>query len=355
MKYILLLLTSGAFAQMADSVKWEVPYRNMLTNGGLELGRDGFEATGNAVFVQTSSSSNVLVGRASASINFTASAEKFRSTLKNIPNELKGKPCLFRFSYKGGGTADIRYKVEDENSVYLGGYAGGSPQFAISSAATNPTDTIDVNFTCPTSGQLRIVLEAQGDAAVLYADDFYVGRPYPNISTDDYDGGGGGAGGSGGGSGSLIWWNESGNGPLLVTKNGQRAWKFVDGLNQYLYTTVKIPAGYTAGQVLKLRVATFHEAASATQLITGLATLTQSGDAWTDTTDQRTSTNTAQTGGNGTTVLHTLDLSASDGTINNTAMVINDTIQIRINRGTDSSTSDLFLIDGSTEVTSNEN
>lgn len=355
-KYLLLLLTTSAFAQLADSVKWEVPYRNMITNGGFELGRVGFETTGLALWAQTAATANVGVGRNSASVNFSASGEKFRSTLKTIPNELVGKSCMLRFMYKGGGTADIRFYVEDENSTFIAGYTGGTPEFAITAAATSFTNTTDLNFTCPASGQIRLVMASQGDSAIVYLDDIYLGRPFPNVSTDDLGGGGGGGSSSSGGAGSLIWGNDDGNAPQLVIKNNQRVWKFVDGLTQYLYASIKIPASYTSGKVLKLRLQTFHEAASATQLITGLSTLIQTGtDAFSDTTDQRTSTNTAQAGASGVPVLHLLDLSASDGTINNTAMNVNDTIKIRLTRGTDASTSDLFLIDGSTEVTTNEN
>lgn len=158
---------------------------------------------------------------------------------------------------------------------------------------------------------------------------------------------------SGGGGGALSFFGEEGTSPLEDYLYQSRVWTFEDGISQTLYSILKVPETYIAGSDVVMYIQTFHEAASATQLITATATLIEPGDALDDTTDQHSSTNTAAAGGDKVTVQHTIDLSSS-GQINSNAIAAGDLIKVALIRGTDASTSDLNFIESSAEVSFNE-
>lgn len=156
---------------------------------------------------------------------------------------------------------------------------------------------------------------------------------------------------SGGGGGGFTWFNDDGDAPTDQVKYNNKVWSFIDGGGQNLYTTVKVPQGYIAGSQIKMYITHFHEASSATQLISSQSTLISPGDAFDDTTNQRTSTNTATAGGNKVTIEVELDLTSSTGQINSVAVAPGDLIKVKIYRGTDASTADIHFIESSTEVT----
>lgn len=160
----------------------------------------------------------------------------------------------------------------------------------------------------------------------------------------------GGSSGGGGGS-SVVWTADSGDAPLQETKYSNKCWVFEDGLSQNLYTTIRVPTSYIAGSPIKLKINHFHEAASATQLLSAQTTLIEPGDAFDNTTDQYSSTNTAQTAASKVIASATIDLTNSSGAINSNSVAAGDLLKVRLFRGTDSSTSDLFFIEGSAEVT----
>lgn len=155
---------------------------------------------------------------------------------------------------------------------------------------------------------------------------------------------------SGGGGGSIIWTSDTGSGPLQDTYSGVLSWIFEDGLTQYLETTIRVPEGYIAGSQVFLKISHFHVAASATQLISATTTLIEPGDAITNTTDQYNSTNTAQSGASEVVVDATIDLTNASGQINSNAIAAGDLLRIKLTRGTDTSTSDLYFVNGSAEV-----
>lgn len=214
---LILALPVVVFAQLADSVKWELAYRNSIVNGGFEQGKQGFSSTGNSTFRQITNTSLVGSGKASGYIDFTASSEKLRSDLFTIPNALKGRSCFAKFIYNGGGGADIRYWIENQAGTVVAGYGySGSTNEVITSAATNYTDSRDINFTCPTSGSLRFVLEGQGNANALYIDDFYIGRPFTYIATDALGGSGNDfTYGDGAATNKRLTWNRGSNNPQI--------------------------------------------------------------------------------------------------------------------------------------------
>lgn len=156
--------------------------------------------------------------------------------------------------------------------------------------------------------------------------------------------------GSGGGS-AVAWHNDSGDSPQEDTKYNNKVWTFVNGLDQNLYCTVKVPQGYQAGNPIKMRVNHFHEAASATQLLQTQSTLIEPGIEFDDTTNQRTSTNSAVTAGDKVITESICDLTDTSGQINGVAVAPGDLIKVRLYRGTDTSTADIYFIESASEVT----
>jgi len=162
----------------------------------------------------------------------------------------------------------------------------------------------------------------------------------------------GGSGGGGGGltSSAVIRWTADSDAPLLTVEFNNEVYVYTDTADQSLYCTVKVPQGYTAGGQIFMYVNHYHQAASATQLLSAQATLIPIGTAFDNTTNQRTTTNTAQTGATKVICRSSLDLTDSSGQINAVAIAAGDLIRVRLYRGTDTSTSDLSMIPSSTEV-----
>lgn len=160
-----------------------------------------------------------------------------------------------------------------------------------------------------------------------------------------------GGGGGGGGGGSVVWNSEDGNAPVQEFLFSNKCWSFGDGLGQSLYTTIKVPSGYVAGSPISMKINFFHQAASATQLLLAQTTLIPVGTAFDNTTNQRTTTNTAQTAADKVIAAGTLDLADSSGEINAVAVGAGDLIKVRLYRGTDDSAVDVSFIESSTEVT----
>lgn len=155
----------------------------------------------------------------------------------------------------------------------------------------------------------------------------------------------------GGGGSSVVWTADSGAAPLQETKYNNKCWVFEDGLTQTLYTTVRVPSSYISGTQVFLKLNHFHEAASATQLLSAVTTLIESGDAFDDVTDQYSSTNTAQTAASKVIASANIDLTNASGQINSNSIAAGDLLKVALSRGTDTSTSDLFFIEASVEVT----
>jgi hypothetical protein len=158
-------------------------------------------------------------------------------------------------------------------------------------------------------------------------------------------------GGGGGGGGSVVWVSEDGSAPTQEFLFSNKVWSFADGLSQNLYTTIKVPSGYVGGDPIEMKINFFHQASSATQLLLAEATLIKPSEAFDSVTNQRTTTNTAQTAADKIIASGTLDLTSSIGEINAVAVAAGDLIKVRLYRGTDTSTADVSFIESSTEVT----
>lgn len=156
---------------------------------------------------------------------------------------------------------------------------------------------------------------------------------------------------AGGGGGAPSWRADGPDAPTETTEFSNQVYLFDNSQAQNLYTVVRVGQTYSAGNPIKVRVYGYHQAASATQLLLCQSTLIEPGDAFDNTTDQRTSTNTAQTAASKVIAEHICDVTDSTGHINSNAVAAGDLIRVRLYRSTDTSTSDISMIPSSTEVT----
>lgn len=159
--------------------------------------------------------------------------------------------------------------------------------------------------------------------------------------------------GSGGGS-SLIW-IEDDTAPTSSINSHIFTYEFVSAGSQNLYAIIRVPNSYTAGNQINARFTFYSPDSTGTALMSTTATLIRTGiDAYTTTTNQRTSTNTAVTLGAGTVnepQAVVADLTSSIGQINAVAVSAGDLIKVQLFRGTDTATSNLFVPVYGAEVT----
>lgn len=159
------------------------------------------------------------------------------------------------------------------------------------------------------------------------------------------------SGGSGGGGGSIFLdFHEYGNAPIRETLSNYEVYTYESGLAQELYAYFKVPSTYSSGSQITLEILWFCSSSSGTGLIASQSTLIRSEtDAYTSTTNQRTSTNSAVTLGAGTVnepQKVTLDLTDASGQINSVGVSAGDLILVRVYRDTDTATGDIeFLYD----------
>ena len=149
--------------------------------------------------------------------------------------------------------------------------------------------------------------------------------------------------GSGGGLSSafFIQWMEGAQAPLQDFQNNENIYLFDAADTQYLYASVLVPNGYTAGSQINLRCRFSSADTSGNVLMQTLATLIRSTDLSTSTTNQRTSTNAAITQSASTQTRYqvlTFDLTSTLGQVNAVAVSPGDTILVRLTRGTDTAT-----------------
>ena len=167
-------------------------------------------------------------------------------------------------------------------------------------------------------------------------------------------------GGGGGGGGVTPLFIVPSGGPIEAFENGIETLEFDYVESQSIYTSFKIPSGYTPGTQVKLIGGIFATAATAGDvLFTSIATLIEPGDLISDTTDQHTSTNVtvATTGAaNQTYGIGDIDLTDGSGQINSVSVAAGDILSIELKRNvsgeTSSATDDARLIKNSFEVES---
>jgi hypothetical protein len=162
--------------------------------------------------------------------------------------------------------------------------------------------------------------------------------------------------GSGGGGGALAWIEDL-DAPLTTVDNNNRVYCFQSAAGQALYALIKVPASYSPGSPIKLNLNFYSPDTSGTALLQAVSTLIRQGtDAISSTTNQRTTTNAAVSLSAGTVNIPQavqLDLTDTTGRINAVAVAAGDYIKVKLQRGTDTATSDLKVpVYGAEVVTS---
>lgn len=160
---------------------------------------------------------------------------------------------------------------------------------------------------------------------------------------------------SGGGGGSSIIWEEQALAPTASWDNNVKLYLFEQGLTQYLYTVIRVPQSYTAGNQINLRALWYSAGTSNNALLQTLTTLIRSEvDAISSTTNQRTSTNAAVTLSAGTAnepQKTVFDLTDASGQVNSVAVSAGDLLIVRLTRGSDTSANDINFVANASEVT----
>lgn len=161
--------------------------------------------------------------------------------------------------------------------------------------------------------------------------------------------------GSGGGGGSLQW-IESAEAPIPAIENDSQVYMYPAGVTNNLFAFVRVPASYVPGSPIKMKSLFYSPSTSGTALFSAQATLLQKdADAIDNTTDQRTSTNSAVSLSGTANRINTaeFDLTDTSGQINGVAVAAGDLIKVKVYRGTDSDTADLRFLPFAAEVTFN--
>lgn len=160
--------------------------------------------------------------------------------------------------------------------------------------------------------------------------------------------------GSGGG-GVVVVWDELGQAPIKTIENNRSVYLFEAGLSQNLFTDFKVPSSYVVGKPIRLLIKAYSPDTTGNILLRAQSTLLRNDtDDVASTTNQRTTTNAAITmsaSNDNEDLVITLDLTATDGTINGVAVGKNDSISVRLYRDTDTATSEIRFLSKQTEVT----
>lgn len=150
--------------------------------------------------------------------------------------------------------------------------------------------------------------------------------------------------GSGGGGGSLQWLEDA-NAPVAVVENFMRVFSFESGLAQGLYALIRVPQSYISGSPIKLFSEFYSNDTSGNALIRTTTTLIRQGvDLISSVTNQQVSSNAAVTLSGATQNIPqalTLDLTNSSGQVNAVAVSAGDLLLVRLERGTDTATSEV--------------
>jgi hypothetical protein len=160
--------------------------------------------------------------------------------------------------------------------------------------------------------------------------------------------------GSGGGAGSIRF-IEGANSPIRTQESGFEYYEYEPGLGQQLTVLLPVPSGYVAGKPIKVKIKWACASTSGDALINAVATLIRAEvDAYTSTTNQRTTTNTAitMTADNDDELQNVvLDVSSATGEINSVAISALDAIKIDIQESSSTVADNIKFFFDLTEVT----
>lgn len=176
-----------------------------------------------------------------------------------------------------------------------------------------------------------------------------------NSDTSQFEGYSGGlwkSVGSGGGGAGFTWKEMSSAAPVAFEENGEIPYLFGAGQAQELYAAIKVPQSYSAGTQIKIYVSAYSPSASGNILMQAQSTLIRKAtDAFTSTTNQRTTSNAALTNTVANMIQEfVLDVTDASGAINGVAVNAGDVIKVRLYRGTDTDTADLRVLPNATDA-----
>lgn len=161
----------------------------------------------------------------------------------------------------------------------------------------------------------------------------------------------------GGGAGGSLKWVEDGPSPQLTKEANVEVYNYSlgDAGSQALYAIVRVPTSYVSGRPISLKIPVYSVDASGTFLIQSVATLIRTGtDAFSSTANQRTSTNGAITASGANQNIPqsvVLDLTSTTGQVNGVSVTAGDYIIVKLQRGSDTATSDVRALTFASEVT----
>jgi len=162
-----------------------------------------------------------------------------------------------------------------------------------------------------------------------------------------------GSGSGGGGGGSLELFAGDDPAPTEVVKYGIKCLEFETGADQHIMFSYQVPAGYIAGNQIKVFAKFFCEADDSDDvLLESETSLRSDGDILSvPSANVHASTGAAieQDVVNEMEILE-LDLTDASGEINSVAVVPGDLLVVAITRGTDTAEEPVYLVKGSLEV-----
>ena len=239
-----------------------------------------------------------------------------------------------------GFSGDSNTGIFSQGADAMGLAAGGSevlriqadPAFQNTTALKVPSGTTAQRPGTPSNGHVR------------YNSDLTKFEGYAGGIWKDIGGGGGGAG--------FKWLEIQGTAPITTEENNEQPYLFGSGLSQELYATIKVPQTYASGTQIFLYVSGYSPSSSNTILMQAQSTLIRTGtDAFTSTTNQRTTTNSALTNTSANMLREfILDITSSSGQINSVSVSAGDVIKLKLYRGSDSDTADIRVIPNGTDV-----
>lgn len=163
---------------------------------------------------------------------------------------------------------------------------------------------------------------------------------------------GGSGGGGGGGSIRII---EGANSPVKDQESGWEYYSFGPGLGQSLWVNLNVPSSYVAGSPIAVKIKWACASSSGNALINATATLIRAEiDAYTSSTNQRNTTNTAVALSAGTADEFqkvSLDVSSTNGTVNSVSVSALDVLKIELKESSSTCTDAIKLFPDLIEVT----
>lgn len=157
-----------------------------------------------------------------------------------------------------------------------------------------------------------------------------------------------------GGGGGALRWIEDANAPLKTFESEIEVYEFQPGLAQELFLAIRVPSTYSAGQPITLNILWYCASTANDALINAVATLIRSEvDAYSSTTNQRTTTNAAITMAAGSAnepQKVTLDISSNIGQINGVAVSPGDLIKVKVKESSSTVADNIKLVFDASEV-----